>query len=148
VNELILAGNDLLTWMEAHAFVAGLMVVVMLMPAAVSWWIARRSLVASRDGVYQIEHRLSHLCSAVELLTDTTESGLQSAFAEIQYLAKTGIERAPKKPGLQTRVRRAARGGRSARQIAQTEGVSEGEVRLRLTLAGGGSPVSQPAPVQ
>src|SRR6187455_3243117 len=97
---------------------------------------ARWTLGASRTGVRDIERRLSQLSSAVELLTDTTESGLQAAFTEIQHLTKTGVQRTTKQPGLQTRVRRAARKGRSARDIAITEGVSEGEVRLRLTLAG------------
>jgi hypothetical protein len=145
VGEFVAAGTDLLTWMQEHAAVAPLLIAAMFTPAGVSWWLTRRTLAASRDGVHQIEHRLSHLCSAVEMLTDTTESGLQTAFAEIQRVAAAGPAEAPKRAGIQTRVRRAARGGRTPREIDQKEGVSEGEVRLRLTLAGAVTPVAQPA---
>lgn len=144
MSELFSAGGDLGAWAQAHAMVAVFAAVLFTAPVAVCWWVLRRVVTASRTGVDQIERRLSQLSSAVELLTDTTESGLQSAFAEIQHLTKTGVQRTTKQPGLQTRVRRAARSGRSARDIAVHEGVSEGEVRLRLTLAGSPTPVLQP----
>ena len=145
MNEFVAAGTDLLTWMDAHAAVAPLLILAMFIPAGVSWWLTRRTLAASRDGVHQIEHRLSHLCSAVEMLTDTTESGLQTAFAEIQRVAAAAPAVTPKRAGIQTRVRRAARGGRTPREIAQHDGVSEGAVRLRLTLAGTPTPAVQAA---
>ena len=142
MNELLAAGRDLAAWAQVHLLVAVVGGLLMTAPLAACWWTARRTLAASRKGVLEVERRLSQLSSAVELLTDTTESGLQAAFTEIQHLTKTGIQRTTKQPGLQTRVRRAARKGRNARDIAISEGVSEGEVRLRLTLAGSPSPVT------
>lgn len=135
MNELFSAGRDLATWAQAHVLVAVIGGVVAAAPLMACWWMARRTIAASRKTVADVDRRLSQLSSAVELLTDTTESGLQAAFSEIQHLSKTGIQRTTKQPGLQTRVRRASRKGRSARDIAITEGVSEGEVRLRLTMA-------------
>jgi hypothetical protein len=104
----------------------------------------RRMLAASRTDVQDVQRRLTQLSSAVELLTDTTESGLQAAFAEIQHLTNASAPKTTQR-GLQTRVRKAARRGRSAREIAVREGVSEGEVRLRLTLADAPSPVTASA---
>ena len=142
MNELVSAGRDLGAWAQAHGLVAGIGGVAVIAPVAACWWLARRTLAASRKGVVEVERRLLQLSSAVELLTDTTESGLQAAFTEIQHLTRTGVQRTTKQPGLQSRVRRAARKGRSARDISIAEGVSEGEVRLRLTLAQGGRSVT------
>jgi hypothetical protein len=142
VNELFAASGDLAAWAQAHAVVAGLAGIVLAAPAIVCLWLMRKMLAISRSGVQEVEGRLSQLSAAVELLTDTTESGLQAAFNEIQQLTAAGIQRTTKQPGLQTRVRRAATRGRSAREIAVREGVSEGEVRLRLTLGGSGKPVA------
>jgi hypothetical protein len=142
VNELSTAGRELAVWAQAHVVVAALGSVVVFAPVIACWWVMHRMMAASHSGVHEIERRLSQLSSAVELLTDTTECGLQAAFSEIQHLTKTGVQRTTKQPGLQTRVRRAAGKGRSTRDIAVTEGVSEGEVRLRLTLAGSPSPVA------
>ena len=136
MNELFSAGRDFAGWAHAHLVVAVIGGIVVTAPLVACWWMARRTLAASRAGVREVERRLSQLSSAVELLTDTTESGLQAAFTEIQHLSKTGIQRMTNQGGLQTRVRRAARKGRTARDIAISEGVSEGEVRLRLTFAG------------
>jgi len=94
-----------------------------------------QTLSASRDGVHQIEQRLSQMNAAVELLTDTTESGLQSAFGEIQRLLNSEIDRLRTQPALQMRVVQAADDGRTAREIAQREGMSEGEAHLRMVLS-------------
>jgi len=145
VNELFLAGGELAAWAQAHVVIAAVTGVVLAAPAIACFWLTRKMLTVSRTGVQEVERRLSQLSAAVELLTDTTESGLQAAFNEIQHLTSTGIQKTPKQPGLQTRVRRAATKGKSAREIATKEGVSEGEVRLRLTLAGAATPVSHAA---
>ena len=138
MSELMVIGSDLVTWVQAHPVISGaaggLTLGLMAIPPMACWWLLRRSLAASRAGAHQIEHRLSHLCSAVELLTDTTESGLQSASTEIQRLLNNDINRLSAQPGLEMRVQRAAHDGRSIRQIAQREGVSEGEVHLRMML--------------
>ena len=145
MNELFAAGGDLVVWAQAHAVVAVVAGAALAAPAVGCLWLTRRMLAVSRTGVQEVERRLSQLSSAVELLTDTTESGLQAAFNEIQHLTGAGIQKTARQPGLQTRVRRAATRGRSAREIAVREGVSEGEVRLRLTLAGAPTPAPQAA---
>jgi hypothetical protein len=145
VNELFSAGGDLAAWAQAHAMVAVVAGGVLTAPAIASFWLMRKMLAVSHTGVRDVERRLSQLSSAVELLTDTTESGLHAAFNEIQHLTSAGVQKTTKQPGLQTRVRRAATKGRSTRDIAVREGVSEGEVRLRLTLAGTPTAVSHAA---
>jgi hypothetical protein len=138
VNELMVIGSGVGAWINTHPLMAGvaaaLIALVILTPPVACWFVVRRTMSASRDVVHQIEHRLSQVCSAVELLTDTTESGLQSAFGEIQRLLHNDIERLKAQPALQARVGRAAEDGRTAREIAQREGVSEGEAHLRMVL--------------
>ena len=133
---LLLRGAELLVWMESHLLITAGVALALLAPGAICIWAARRGAAVSRQSLARIEQRLTQICSAVELLTDTTESALQTAFAEIERLSETSGARAAHRAGLPTRVKKAARNGRSAREIAQTEGVSEGEVRLRLRLNG------------
>ena len=138
MSELMAIGSGLSAWVSAHPLVAGvaatLTAAAILVPPVACWFVVRRTMAASREVVHQIEHRLSQVCSAVELLTDTTESGLQSAFGEIQRLLHNDIERLKAQPTLQARVGRAAEDGRTAREIAQREGLSEGEAHLRMVL--------------
>jgi hypothetical protein len=138
VSELLSIGSGVGAWVTTHPLVAGvataLIVLAIVIPPVACWFVVRRTTAVSREVVHQIEHRLSQVCSAVELLTDTTESGLQSAFGEIQRLLHNDIERLKAQPALQARVGRAAEDGRTAREIAQREGVSEGEAHLRMVL--------------
>jgi hypothetical protein len=81
--------------------------------------------------------RLAHLTAGISLLTDTVESGMRDVAQEIERM---GAAQAPAKPkaraAAQRRVSTAARRGRSVQDIAAQEQMSEGEVRLRLQLAG------------
>ena len=133
---LLYRGAELLVWMESHAAMTAAVAAALLVPGAICCWAARRSAAVSRQALTRIEDRLAHICSAVELLTDTTEAGLQTAFGEIERLSAESGARAARRAGLPTRLKQAARDGRTAREIAQSEGVSEGEVRLRLRLKG------------
>jgi len=130
---LALRGAELLVWFDAHAIVAIAVAAALLVPGALCCWAARRSAVVSRQTLARIDERLTQVCSAVELLTDTTESSLRSAFTEIERLSLEARSHAERE-SLHHRVKKAARNGRTAREIAQSEGVSEGEVRLRLRL--------------
>lgn len=82
----------------------------------------------------RIEERLAHLCNALAILTDSTESGLREALTGLERLS--GAVPAPAqtstlpRPGVGT----AGATGQTARDIAIAEGVSEGEVRLRMRL--------------
>ena len=137
MNELQQIGAVVAAWVQTHPLVAGVAVGLglglLLIPPVTCWWLLRRSLAASKAGVSQIEGRLSHLCSAVEMLTDTTESGLQSAFDEIQRLLNNDLDRLAQ-PHLEVHTGRGPKDVRTAREIARREGVSEGEVHLRMRL--------------
>lgn len=77
--------------------------------------------------------RLTHLADALALLTDTSETGFNAVAAEVGRLAVNGTP-------LDTtslsnrRLAMHARRGQTVQQIAAAEGISEGEVRLRLHL--------------
>lgn len=149
---LLWTGAELLVWMEGELLLSAALVAMLLVPAATCWWQARRVAGvrlthAGRtswapgvrlQGVDRIEDRLAHLCTAVSLLTDSTESGLRDAIAEIERLSKAAGGGAVVRPAArQRRVQTAATHGQTAREIALAEGVSEGEVRLRLRLQDG-----------
>jgi hypothetical protein len=79
--------------------------------------------------------RLAHLTAALELLTDTTESGLLSVSAE---LSRSATERRPARSSrgaTSRRISTAAQRGHSIEEIAARESLSHGEVRLHLQLA-------------
>ena len=81
--------------------------------------------------------RLAHLTAGISLLTDTVEGGLRDVAQEIER--NNAVQAAPKpkaRAATQRRVSTAARRGRSVQDIAAKEKMSEGEVRLRLQLAG------------
>jgi hypothetical protein len=129
------------TEMQYALWAAGVMV---LLPGMSMIWIARRlsgfrlvpvSASGHRPNLERIDERLNHLCSAMSLLTDSTESGLRDALSEIERLSRTATAPpARQRAAVQRRVKGAARRGRTAREIAVAEGVSEGEVRLRLGM--------------
>ncbi len=81
-----------------------------------------------------MDGRLSRLADALALLTETTESSFGVVAAQLERMSTP----APRRGAARTttaRVAGAARRGRSVGDIAAKEGVSEGEVRLRLHLA-------------
>jgi hypothetical protein len=86
----------------------------------------------------RLDDRLAHLTAAISLLTDTTEGGLRDVAREVerQAAAPTPAARPKTRAATQRRVASAARRGRSVREIAASEAMSEGEVRLRLQLDG------------
>jgi len=134
--DLALLGAALLIWIEAHPVLSALVFVALLVPGSVSCYAARCGVIASRASMQRIEGRLTHICSAVELLTDTTEGAFRSTFTEIERLTNENLARADHRLSLQQRVNKAATYGRTPWEIAQLEGVSEGEVRLRMRLQG------------
>jgi hypothetical protein len=144
---LLLSVAELLVWLESHAAIAAGVVAALLVPGLICCWAARRGAVVSRQALTRIDQRLTQICSAVELLTDTTESALRTAFGEIERLSQENATAAAHRAGLPIRVKKAARNGRTAREIAQAEGVSEGEVRLRLRLQGDESEDASELPV-
>jgi hypothetical protein len=91
--------------------------------------------VQTQKAIERLDDRVSHLLAGVSLLTDTTEGALRDVATEITRLA--AVRDAAARPAARTttkRVSTAARRGRSVQDIAASEQVSEGEVRLRLQL--------------
>ena len=87
-------------------------------------------------GTERIEQRLSSLCTALSILTDSTEAGLREAISGLERLSGAAAASPEVRMVREQRVREAAGQGQSARDIAIAEGISEGEVRLRLRLQG------------
>jgi hypothetical protein len=94
------------------------------------WLIIRRLPTVAR-----VDQRLTHIYTALSLLTDTTESGLRDTIAELERLSRTGMTPPPRRQAaVRRRVKSMASRGRTVREIAVSEGLAEGEVGLRLTL--------------
>jgi len=88
-----------------------------------------------RAAIERMDDRLAHLMAGLTLLTDTTETGLRDVAMELGRVSAAKAEPAPKSRAVtQRRVTSAVKSGRKVRDIAATEGVSEGEVRLHLKM--------------
>ncbi len=87
--------------------------------------------------IEMLEGRLANLLAGLSLLTDTTESGLRDVSMEVARLsAAPPTGRARTRTTTSRRVTSAARRGQSVQQIAAAEEMSEGEVKLRLSMTG------------
>jgi len=113
----------------------GVMVVggaTLLMLGAMVWM-----HVQHQAAIERIDDRMAHLVAGVSLLTDTTEGALRDVAGEIHRLAATGTGDKPSprpRAATQRRIAGAARRGTTVQDIAASEQISEGEVRLRLQL--------------
>jgi hypothetical protein len=102
-----------------------------LIPLGVVVWQTR----VMRQTIVALEGKLARQADALALLTETSESGF-SAIA--QELARREVVPATPTPPREPSTRRmtsAARRGKSVKEIAAAEQVSQGEVHLRLALA-------------
>src|SRR5262245_60090824 len=94
-------------------------------------WLQRRRSRA-------LDGRVAHLSAAMALLTDTLEGGLHDVAREVSRLAAASATPAApprNRHAAQRRVKGAAKRGRTVREIAAAEEMSEGEVRLMLQAA-------------
>lgn len=82
------------------------------------------------------DDRFGRLTAGVSLLTDTTECGLRDVAQEVERLGQVAPPRKRSTATVTRRIKTAARRGRKVADIAAAEQLSEGEVRLRLHLAG------------
>ena len=89
----------------------------------------------------ELEQRIARLQEGVNLLTDTIETGFRQVAAEVERLSTHGPAGSPVVASRPTavRLRAATRRGRTITEIAAAEHVSEGEVRLRLSIADAGA---------
>ena len=83
-----------------------------------------------------LEGRVANLVAGVSLLTDTAESGLHDVTAEVARLSSAPSTRSRSRTTAHGRIAGAAKRGRSVREIAAAEQISEGEVKLRLRMSG------------
>jgi hypothetical protein len=116
------------------AMVAGGVMLALQFALIAAWWLQRRRARA-------LDGRVAHLSAAVALLTDTLEGGLHDVAREVARLsAAAAVQPAPvvatRRAAAQRRVRGAAKRGRTVREIAAAEEMSEGEVRLMLQTPG------------
>jgi hypothetical protein len=108
----------------------------------VQGWILWR-LLGAVGVVQRLDEKLSHFGDALTLLTETTEGGFRAVASEIDRTSQAsgvsashmGAKKAIAPRPTSARISAAAKRGRSVEEIAATEEVSEGEVRLRLHLA-------------
>jgi hypothetical protein len=91
--------------------------------------------VQQQAATERLDDRMAHLSAGVSLLTDTAEGALRDVAAEISRLAAlTDANKVRPRAMTQRRIAASARRGRTVQDIAATEQISEGEVRLRLQL--------------
>jgi len=93
--------------------------------------------VQHQAAVERLDDRIAHLLAGVSLLTDTTEGALRDVASEINRMAATASAEIPRprpRATTQRRIAGEARRGRTVQDIAASEQISEGEVRLRLQL--------------
>lgn len=117
--------------MELYLWVGGGLLVVALL-AVVHLHIEQHRRMAG------LGDRMAQLTTVVSLLTDTVETGLRDVAREIERRGRATARPAPrpkKRAATERRVATAVRRGRSVAEIAATEQMSEGEVRLRAQLA-------------
>ena len=134
-----------MTWM-------GVLIAALLVATGTIVLVAARLLQALRT-ILHLEQQVTRLQEGTNLLTDTVELGFRQVAAELERIAE--IVSAGRAPAVRTqaarpttaRVKAASARGRSVREIAAAEQVSEGEVRLRLSLADAGAK-ARPTPAK
>jgi hypothetical protein len=82
-----------------------------------------------------LEQRVSQLREALGMLTDATESGFATLTSRLGLAPESKAPANTRKSASTRRVKAAARRGQSLAQVAAEEGISEGELHLRLSLA-------------
>ena len=113
---------------------------ILLTATGVILLVATRLVRALRHTV-ELESRIARLQEGLNLLTDTTETGFRQVATEIERLSAAGAHLAaapspaPVSRPTAARLRAATRRGKTVKEIAAAEQVSEGEVLLRLSLA-------------
>ncbi len=122
--------------MTLPMFAAGLLCLV----SGVLVMVTVRLVRALRQTV-ELELRIARLQEGVNLLTDTIETGFRQVASEVQRLAAHTPAASAVVASRPTavRLRAATRRGRTITEIAAAEQVSEGEVRLRLSMADAGA---------
>ena len=116
----------------AGVYLVGAALFVLLAQAVVLWRIGRTVFA-----LQTFDARLTRQAAALELLTDAVERSFGAVALEIErFSTEANRPSAARQQAATRRVSRAERAGRTVEQIAVAERASEGEIRLRLALAG------------
>lgn len=104
-----------------------------LIPLGVVVWQTR----VMRTTLTALEGKLARQADALALLTETSESGFTAIAHELsrREVEVAKPQREPQREPNTRRMTTAARRGKSVKEIAAAEQVSQGEVHLRLALA-------------
>lgn len=138
----------MLAWSKGELLIAAALALLLVGPGVACCWFGYHvravrladgaarvtKFRARRQRVDRLDRRLASLCTAMTILTDSTESGLRQAITVLERLS--GAVPVAPEPSVLASARPfvADNQGLSARDIAIAEGVSEGEVRLRMRL--------------
>ena len=106
--------------------------VLVVVSVVQSWLLWRLVRLIGRLGAF--DERLSRCTQGLSLLVDTSEAGFAMLGNEIGKLSLAQQRPASNKV-TNRRISNAAKRGRGVAEIAAREGLSEGEVRLRMHLA-------------
>jgi hypothetical protein len=119
-------------WAHRDAFRAGAAITtIALVNGALLLWVARQL-----QQITLIRERVGRLADGLALLTDTTEAGLSTLIKEVEQLSGRRKSAKPSnRSSVSKRVAAAADKGEKVAEIATTEGLSESEVRLHLSMA-------------
>ena len=109
-------------------------IAILIVTCAVQSWLLWR-LVSALGGLKRFEDQLARCTQGLSLLVDTSEAGFAMLGNELGKLGG-GASRRTSSRVTTRRVASAAAQGREVEEIAARHGLSEGEVRLRLSLAG------------
>jgi hypothetical protein len=110
-------------------YVISTLIVVILVQTWLLW-----RLVGMMGLLRHYDERLSRTAQGLSLLVDTTESGFAMLSNELSKVGTAPAAKAAPRPSTR-RIVTAAKKGRPVAEIAALEGLSEGEVRLRMHLA-------------
>ena len=94
-----------------------------------------RGLLYQQQALARLTERVEQLRAAMALLTDTTETGFRDVALEVGRSAAEPVAPPTSRAQVARRLAGAVRRGRSVREVAAAERMSEGEARLRMTLA-------------
>lgn len=110
------------------AYVLVVLAVVGVAQGILSWRLLRRL-----SGIDGLEARLARCSQGLALLVEATESGFTMVGGELARAGATRTKR-PASASTTRRIAKAARKGQRLSEIAASEEMSEGEVRLRLFM--------------
>ena len=106
---------------------------ILIVTCAIQSWLLWR-LARALGSLKRFEDQLTRCTQGLSLLVDTSEAGFAMLGNELGKLGDGASRRASSKVTTR-RVATAAAQGREIEDIAARQGLSEGEVRLRLSLA-------------